>query len=158
MSVQSVKAFFAEHAADLAVIELDVPTATVEQAAAGHAVEPGQIAKTLAVRVGDEIVLIVATGTSRLDNKKFKARFSTKPRMLALDEVERETSHPVGGVCPFGLPRPMKVFCDTGLQAYAEVVPAAGGTHAAVRISPARIMALTGAEWIDVCETPGGQP
>jgi prolyl-tRNA editing enzyme YbaK/EbsC (Cys-tRNA(Pro) deacylase) len=155
MSVQSVKAFLAEHAADLTVMELDVPTATVEQAAAGHAVAPEQIAKTLAVRIGDEIILIVATGTSRLDNKKFKARFSAKPRMLALDEVERETSHPVGGVCPFGLPRPIRIFCDIGLQAFDEVVPAAGGTHAAVRLAPSRIVALTQAEWIDVCETPG---
>jgi prolyl-tRNA editing enzyme YbaK/EbsC (Cys-tRNA(Pro) deacylase) len=128
MSVQSVKAFFASHAPDLHVIELDVSTATVEQAAAGHNVEPGQIAKTLAIRIGEEIVLIVAKGTSRLDNKKFKALFSSKPRMLGLDEVERETGHPVGGVCPFGLARPLKIFCDVALRAYDEVVPAAGGT------------------------------
>jgi prolyl-tRNA editing enzyme YbaK/EbsC (Cys-tRNA(Pro) deacylase) len=152
MSVASVKAFFEQHAPDLEVIELDVSTATVELAAQGHGVEPGQIAKTLALRIGEEIVLVVANGTARLDNKKFKAQFSAKPRMLGLDEVEAETSHPVGGVCPFGLPKPMKVFCDTSLQSYEEVVPAAGGTHAAVRISPMRLAALTDAQWIDVCQ------
>lgn len=152
MTVQSVKAFFSEHAPDLQVIELDVSTATVEQAAAGHNVEAGQIAKTLALRIGEEIVLLVAKGTSRLDNKKFKAQFSTKPRMLGLDEVERETGHPVGGVCPFGLAKPLKVYCDLALKAYDEVVPAAGGTRAAVRISPQRIAELARAEWIDVCE------
>lgn len=151
MSVQSVKAFFAEHAPDIVVIELDVPTATVEQAAAGHQVEPGQIAKTLAVRIGEDVVLLVAKGTSRLDNKKFKALFSAKPRMLGLDEVEHETGHPVGGVCPFGLVKPLRIFCDAGLRDYQEVVPAAGGTHAAVRISPERMAELTGATWIDVC-------
>jgi prolyl-tRNA editing enzyme YbaK/EbsC (Cys-tRNA(Pro) deacylase) len=152
MSVQSVKAFFAEHAPDLHVIELDVSTATVGEAAAGHNVEPGQIAKTLALRIGDDVVLLVAKGTSRLDNKKFKAQFSAKPRMLGLDEVERETGHPVGGVCPFGLVKPLKVYCDIALRDYNEVVPAAGGTKAAVRIAPERIAALTHAEWIDVCE------
>ena len=152
MSVASVKAFFRQHAPDLDVIELDVSTATVELAAQGHGVAPGQIAKTLALRVGDETVLLVANGTARLDNKKFKAQFSAKPRMLGLDEVEAETGHPVGGVCPFGLPKPMKVFCDTSLKAYDEVVPAAGGTNAAVRISPTRLAALAGAEWIDVCQ------
>ena len=152
MSVQSVKAFLAEHAPDLNVLELDVSTATVEQAAAGHNVEPGQIAKTLALRIGDEIVLLVAKGTSRLDNKKFKALFSTKPRMLGLDEVELETGHPVGGVCPFGLVKPLKIYCDIALQSYEEVVPAAGGTMAAVRIAPMRIAELTKAEWIDVCQ------
>ncbi|MDB5526103.1 MAG: cys-tRNA(pro)/cys-tRNA(cys) deacylase [Rhizobium sp.] len=152
MTVASVKAFFSDHAPDIEVIELDVSTATVGEAAAGHNVEPGQIAKTLAIRIAEEIVLVVAKGTSRLDNKKFKAMFSTKPRMLGLDEVERETSHPVGGVCPFGLARPLKIYCDIALRDYDEVVPAAGGTKAAVRISPMRMAELTNAEWIDVCE------
>lgn len=152
MSLQSVRAFFAQHAPDISVIELDVSTATVDMAAAGHGVEPGQIAKTLAIRIGNETVLIVAGGRARLDNKKFKAIFSTKPRMLPLDEVEAETGHPVGGVCPFGLPRPLRVFCDLSLRAYDEVVPAAGAIHAAVRIAPDRMAALTNAEWLDVCE------
>lgn len=152
MSVQSVKAFFAEKAPDISVIELDVSTATVELAAAGHGVKPEQIAKTLAIRIGDEIVLVAAKGTARLDNKKFKAQFSTKPRMLPLDEVERETGHPVGGVCPFGLAKPLKIYCDLSLKPYDEVVPAAGGINAAVRISPTRMAELTDAQWIDVCE------
>lgn len=152
MSVASVKEFFARYAPDIQVLELDVSTATVDMAAAGHGVAPEQIAKTLAIRVGDTIVLVATKGTARLDNKKFKARFSTKPRMLPLDDVELETGHPVGGVCPFGLVRQLKVYCDVSLRAYDEVVPAAGGVNAAVRISPGRMAELTGAEWIDVCE------
>jgi prolyl-tRNA editing enzyme YbaK/EbsC (Cys-tRNA(Pro) deacylase) len=152
MSVASVKAFFAAHAPDIVVIELEVSTATVDLAAAGHGVRPEQIAKTLAVRVGDEIALVVTKGTARLDNKKFKAQFATKPRMLPLDVVEAETGHPVGGVCPFGLIKPHGVYCDISLKPYDEVVPAAGGIKAAVRISPERMAVLTNAEWIDVCE------
>jgi prolyl-tRNA editing enzyme YbaK/EbsC (Cys-tRNA(Pro) deacylase) len=152
MSVASVKAFFATHAPDIKVLELDVSTATVELAAAGHGVAPEQIAKTLAIRVGGEIVLLATKGTARLDNKKFKAHFSTKPRMLPLDDVESETGHPVGGVCPFGLAKPLRIYCDVSLRSYDEVVPAAGGVSAAVRISPSRLAELTGAEWIDVCE------
>lgn len=152
MSVASVKAFFALHAPEIEVIELDVSTATVELAASGHGVAPEQIAKTLAIRVDEEIVLLATKGTARLDNKKFKARFAAKPRMLPLDEVELETGHPVGGVCPFGLAKPLRVFCDVSLQPFDEVVPAAGGVNAAVKISPTRMAELTGAEWIDVCQ------
>ena len=152
MSVASVKAFFAAHAPDIEILELDVSTATVELAAAGHGVAPEQIAKTLAIRVGEEIVLLATKGTARLDNKKFKARFASKPRMLPLDEVEHETGHPVGGVCPFGLANPLKVYCDISLRPFDEVVPAAGGVNAAVRIPPGRMAELTGAEWVDVCE------
>lgn len=153
MSISSVKTFFAEHAPDIAVIELAQSTATVALAAEGHGVEPAQIAKTLALRVADEVILIVTRGDARLDNKKYKARFSTKARMLGFEEVEEETGHPVGGVCPFGLAKPHKVFCDISLKAYDEVVPAAGSPHAAVRINPERMARLAAAEWIDVSET-----
>ncbi|NRQ13581.1 YbaK/EbsC family protein [Ensifer sesbaniae] len=152
MSLASVKDFFSQHAPDIDVIELQQSTATVALAAEGHGVEPAQIAKTLALRVGDEVILIVTRGDARLDNKKYKARFGTKARMLGFDEVEAETGHPVGGVCPFGLAKPHSIYCDESLKAYDIVVPAAGATNAAVHISPARIVELTGAEWIDVSE------
>lgn len=77
MSIASVKSFFAEHAPDITIIELAQSTATVAMAAEGHGVEPAQIAKTLALRVADEVILIVTRGDARLDNKKYKARFST---------------------------------------------------------------------------------
>jgi len=52
MSLDSVRAFFAEKAPEIRIIELDTSTATVALAAQAHGVEPGQIAKALAFRVG----------------------------------------------------------------------------------------------------------
>jgi len=149
MSIESVRAFFAEKAPDIAVIESSVSSATVALAAQAYGVEPGRIAKTLALRVGERVVLIVASGTSRMDNKKVKAQFGGKPKMLGLDEVAAITGHEVGGVCPFGLKTPLPVYCDVSLN--DEVVPAAGSTHSAVRIAPSRLAALVNAEWVDVC-------
>ena len=154
MSLASVRAFLAEKAPDIAVIELADSTATVGLAAQAHGVAPGQIAKTLSLRIGDEVVLVVARGDARLDNRKAKAALGGKPRMLAQEEVEALTGHPVGGVCPFGLATPLKVYCDVSLKAFSEVVPAAGSINSAVRISPARMAELTRAEWVDVCELP----
>lgn len=154
MSLESVRAFFAEKAPDIAVIVTEQSSATVQLAAEAHGVKPEQIAKTICLRVNDQTMLIVACGTARLDNRKFKARFGGKPRMLGAEDVVEATSHPVGGVCPFGLPTPLPVYCDVSLRAFAEVVPAAGATNAAVRLSPDRMAALTGAEWVDVCQAP----
>ncbi len=151
MSLASVRAFFAERAPDIAVIELDVSTATVAEAAAAHGVEPGQIAKTLSLRAGDRTVLLVTAGDARLDNAKTKAAFGGKVKMLDLAEVEGVTGHPVGGVCPFGLATPLPVYCDVSLKAWDVVIPAAGDIHAAVRISPDRMVELTGAAWVDAC-------
>jgi len=154
MSLESVRAFFAERAPDIIVIESTQSSATVVLAAEAYGVEPARIAKTLSLRVGDRVMLIVAAGTSRMDNKKLKAAFGGKPKMLGLDEVAGITGHEVGGVCPFGLKTPLPIYCDVSLQAFDEVVPAAGSTHSAVRITPARMAELTAAEWVDVCQGP----
>ena len=100
------------------------------------------------------MVLIVASGTARMDNKKVKAAFGGKPKMLGLEEVADITGHEVGGVCPFGLKAPLPIYCDVSLRAFDVVVPAAGSTHSAVRIAPERMAQLTNAEWVDVCQTP----
>lgn len=151
MSLQSVRQFFADNAPDIDIIELNQSTATVTLAAAAHNVEPGQIAKTLSLKVKNEIILVVAKGDARLDNKKLKNTFGAKARMLSSDEVVTITGHPVGGVCPFGLENPLAVYCDVSLKQYAEVLPAAGAIHSAVRISPDRMAQLTHAKWVDVC-------
>lgn len=151
MSLQSVRQFFADNAPDIHIIELNQSTATVALAAAAHNVEPGQIAKTLSLKVKNEVILVVAKGDARLDNKKLKNTFGAKARMLSSDEVVTITGHPVGGVCPFGLENPLQVYCDVSLKRYQEVLPAAGAIHSAIRISPDRMAELTHAKWIDVC-------
>jgi prolyl-tRNA editing enzyme YbaK/EbsC (Cys-tRNA(Pro) deacylase) len=152
MSLASVQTFFATHAPDINVIITESSSATVALAAEAHGVEPDQIAKTICVKAGENIVLVVAAGMARLDNKKFRERFGAKPRMLGAEDVVAVTSHPVGGVCPFGLPSDLAVYCDESLRKYTEVVPAAGATNSAVRISPTRMVELTKAEWVDVCQ------
>jgi prolyl-tRNA editing enzyme YbaK/EbsC (Cys-tRNA(Pro) deacylase) len=152
LSLQSVREFFAEHAPDSDVLVIEESSATVALAAAAHGVEPAQIAKTIRLRVGERTMLVVASGTARLDNRKAKDRFGGKPRMLDAEEVLVATSHPVGGVCPFRLPAPLPVYCDVSLRVFDEVLPAAGATNAAVRLAPERLAELTAAEWVDICK------
>ncbi|THV17459.1 YbaK/EbsC family protein [Rhizobium rhizophilum] len=152
MSLESVRQFFREKAPDISVIVTEASSATVALAAEAHGVEPDQIAKTICLRIGDDVVLVVTAGTKRLDNRKFKDRFGVKPRMLDAEAVVEATSHPVGGVCPFGLPSPLKVYGDLSLKAFDEVVPAGGATNAAVKIAPERMIALVNGDWADLCQ------
>jgi prolyl-tRNA editing enzyme YbaK/EbsC (Cys-tRNA(Pro) deacylase) len=152
MTVESVRAFLAVHAPDIRILETDASTATVDMAARTHGVEPAQIAKTLSLKVKERTVLVVTSGTARLNNRKIKDALGGKPRMLTADEVASMTGHPVGGVCPFGLATPLPVYCDVSLKAFDEVVPAAGSANSALRIEPARLAELVKAEWIDVCD------
>jgi prolyl-tRNA editing enzyme YbaK/EbsC (Cys-tRNA(Pro) deacylase) len=157
MSLESVRKFFSEHAPDIAILVTEASSATVTEAAAAHGVEPGQIAKTLSLRVGGKTFLVVTGGVARLDNRKVKDTFGGKASMLEAAEVEAITGHPVGGVCPFGLTEPLPIYCDVSLKAFDEVVPAAGSRNSALRISPDRMAQLTGAEWVDVCRDAAPQ-
>jgi prolyl-tRNA editing enzyme YbaK/EbsC (Cys-tRNA(Pro) deacylase) len=153
MSLQSVQEFFKTKQLDIPIIELSVSTATVALAAQAHGVEPGRIAKTLSFRLYDgRVVLVVARGDARIDNKKFKDSFG-KGKMLGLEEVSDITGHPVGGVCPFGLANPLPIYLDVSLKVYDIVIPAAGSVNSAVRISPEKMADITQALWVDVCQS-----
>lgn len=154
MSLESVRAFLATHAPDLSIIDQGASTATVLEAAETLGVLPGQIAKTLSIRVGETVMLIVARGDARLDNRKTKDALGGRPRMLGAEEVEALTGHPVGGVCPFGLASDLPIYCDLSLKDFETVYPAAGSRTASVMLTPARLAELTGASWVDVCQPP----
>jgi prolyl-tRNA editing enzyme YbaK/EbsC (Cys-tRNA(Pro) deacylase) len=156
MSIESVRAYFRVRAPDVEVVETAASSATVELAASAHGVEPAQIAKTICLSVSGKPLLLVTSGTARLDNRKVKDVLGGKGKMLDAEQVLALTSHPVGGVCPFGLRQALPIYCDVSLQRFSEVVPAAGSTNAAVRMAPDRIAELTGASWVDVCRQSDG--
>lgn len=155
MSEQSVRAWLAANAPDLMLVKPGASTATVAEAALALGVEPGRIAKTLAIRAGGETFLLVTRGDARLDNAKCKAELGARPRMLGPEETLALTGHPVGGVCPFGLAEPLPVFLDRSLQAFAGFVyPAGGSLTTSVEVTVERLFALVGQRWVDLCRLP----
>lgn len=154
MSEASVRAWLAEYAPDLRLIEVAESTATVAEAAAALGVEQGMIAKTLAVRAGEQTFLLVARGDARLDNRKCKDALGSRPRMLGPDETQALTGHPVGGVCPFGLASALPVWLDVSLKAFATVYPAGGSLNTSVEVPTQRLFELVGERWVDLCRLP----
>ena len=154
MSAGSVSAWIAEHGPDLVIIEVEGTTATVATAAESLGVEPGRIAKTLAVRAGEHTFLLVARGDARLDNRKCKDEFGARPRMLGPDETLELTGHPVGGVCPFGLKTRLPVYLDVSLKAFDTVFPAGGSLNTSVEVGTDRLFDLVGERWVDLCRMP----
>lgn len=158
MSAASVRAWIAEHAPDLPIIEVEGTTATVDTAAIALNVEPGRIAKTLAVRAGEQLFLLVTRGNARLDNRKCKDALGARPRMLGPEETLELTGHQVGGVCPFGLSTPLPVYVDVSLRAFDVVYPAGGSLNTSVEVPTQRLFELVGERWVDLCtlSEPGG--
>ena len=154
MSAQSVRTWIAQKAPDLPIIEVEGTTATVNTAAEALNVSPGRIAKTLAIRAGDHLFLLVARGDARLDNRKCKDEFGARPRMLGADETLELTGHPVGGVCPFGLKTPLPVYLDVSLRAFDTVYPAGGSLNTSVEVPTERLFGLVAERWVDLCRLP----
>lgn len=137
------------------IMYLDESSATVDLAAKAIGVEPAMIAKTLAFKLKDKNIVIVTCGTARVDNKKYKEAFGCKAKMMNFDETLEITGHPVGGVCPFGLPEDIEIYMDESLKNFEVVYPAAGSTNSAIKMNVEEMYEITGANWVDVCTELG---
>lgn len=153
-NIERVKEQLKKHNLLERYLELPSSTATVSLAAQTIGCEEDRIAKTLSFKTKQGAVVIVASGQSRVDNKKFKDFFKEKAVFLKGGEVPELTGHPIGGVSPFGLKEGVKVYLDDSLKKYDYVYPAAGAPNNAVKLSPAELEAASGGTWTDVCKRP----
>lgn len=152
MSIESVKKQFKEEGLPLEVIEMNTSTATVELAAAALGVEPARIAKTMAFRLKERDILLLTKGDVKVDNQKFKGYFKEKAKFVGLDDLEEATGHPMGGVCPFGLNKPLEIYLDISLKVFDYVFPAGGGANTAVKIDVDYLAEVTNGIWVDLCK------
>lgn len=154
MSIEKVRAFFAQRGREKDILEFDVSSATVELAAVAVGCEPERIAKTLSFAVEEGCVLVVCAGDAKIDNPKFKAQFHTKAKMLTPDEVVTFTGHAVGGVCPFAIENPAtRTYLDESLKRFTTVFPAAGSSNSAIELTLPELEEFSGcAGWVDVCK------
>ena len=135
------------------IIVPEASSATVELAAQAIGVTPGEIAKTLSFLTKEGPVLVIAEGTARVDNHKYKETFHTKAKMIPGDQVEDLIGHAPGGVCPFGIHDGVPVYMDESLRKYETVYPAAGDDHSAVRLTVDELeKASRACGWVDVCK------
>ncbi len=160
MSIEAVREYFRKFNMEDRIIELAESSATVELAAAALGCEPERIAKTLSFHMNDGVVLIVAAGDVRVDNKKFKEKFHTKAKMLSFEEAEDLIGHTVGGICPFGVKEGVKIYLDNSLKRFKTVYPAAGSSNSAIELTLDELYIYSNCiEWVDVSkekENAGG--
>ena len=155
MSIEKVRGYLERYGVADRIQEFDVSSATVELAAIALGIDGARIAKTISLSNGDGgCILVVSAGDYKIDNRKFKDRFSLKPKMLSHDEALAFTGHAVGGVCPFALPDGVPVYLDESLKRFETVFPAAGSSNSALELTPNELFNISGAlEWVDVCKS-----
>ena len=135
------------------IMEFDVSSATVREAAIALGCTEGEIAKTLSFIVNEKPILIVIAGDAKIDNSKYKKEFSVKAKMIPFDDVERLIGHSVGGVCPFGINENVDVYLDESLKQYDIIYPACGSSNSAVKLTVNDLETASNyIKWVDVCK------
>lgn len=154
MSVTDVKNYLKAYGLDQKVREFNQSSATVELAAIAAGVEPARIAKSLTFKAGDDAVMIVTAGDTKIDNHKYKEQFGIKAKMLSPEEVIKYTGHSIGGVCPFANPEGhLKVYLDDSMKRFETVFPAAGSDASCAELTLDELTKASKAvDWINVCK------
>lgn len=156
MSYENVIKYFNQIGLTERIKNLEHSSATVEDAAKALNCEPKQIAKTMSFLLNDRAILIVTAGDTKIDNKKYKAKFNQKAKMIPREEVEQYIGHAPGGVCPFAINLDIPVYLDISLKRFKKVYPAAGNAHSAIELSIEELEKFSNCtSWIDVCSQIG---
>ena len=153
MSLEKAKAYLKKYNLDKNVLEFNESSATVSDAAKAIGCEEKEIGKTLSFLIGEEPILILVAGDSKIDNKKFKDCFNVKAKMIPFDDVEKYIGHAPGGVCPFGIKDGVKVYLDESLKRMETIYPACGSSKSAVKLTIKELEECSNYEkWVDVCK------
>ena len=153
MAIDKVKEYFKPLHMEDHILEFDVSSATVELAAEALHCEGKRIAKTMSFLVGEQPILIVTAGDTKIDNAKYKHFFGTKAKMIPGDEVEKIIGHGIGGVCPFAVNDNVKIYLDESLQRFETVFPAAGSPNSAIELTIPELEKYSNfLQWVDVCK------
>ena len=135
------------------VLEFEQSTHSSAEAAAAIGCDVAQIAKSMLFKAADGTpVLVVASGTNRVDEKKIAALLGQKISRADPGFVLDRTGFAVGGVPPVGHTTPPVTFLDRDLQTYQEIWAAAGSPNAVFALTPADLVRLTGADFTDIAK------
>lgn len=134
------------------VMEFDASTRTAGDAAAAIGCTVAEIAKSLIFRMvqSGRPVLVIASGTNRVDEKKVARHIGEPIKRADADFVREKTGFAIGGVPPVGHATAPLVLIDETLGAFAAIWAAAGTPNAVFKITPADLIAITGGTIADV--------
>jgi prolyl-tRNA editing enzyme YbaK/EbsC (Cys-tRNA(Pro) deacylase) len=140
---------------ELEIQEFPEGTKTAEDAANAIGCELDQIAKSIVMKAGEDIVVVLTSGGNRVESSKLADYLGTDENEVSPGdpgEVKQKTGWSIGGVPPFGHENRVKVLMDEKLADFETVWAAAGTPEAVFEMEPEKLKDLSGAEVADVFE------
>ena len=154
---EDLRAYMEQHGIAGEILCLDVPTPTVETAAAAVGTQPDQIVKSLLFRVRDGFVLAITCGTMPVEKRVLARHYGVGRKKVDLadaETVQAVTGYSVGSVPPFGHRQTISTFLDFRVLKHKEVYAGGGDGNSLVRLNPEDIQKFTRAEVFDLHSTP----
>lgn len=154
LTPEHVRAALADFDPAIHIQHFDDSTATSAEAAAAVGCEVGQIAKSLCFLIDGEPILVIASGDSRVDEKKLAARHDVSRKRVKMATAQQCLS--IYGYLPGGVPPVahrsdgIRVYLDEQLKRYDLIYAAAGTASSVFPVETNRLTALTGGTWLAV--------
>ncbi|WP_311406843.1 YbaK/EbsC family protein [Liquorilactobacillus uvarum] len=153
MSIENVRNYFKQYGLEDRVVEHEHIGDTVSHAAQVLGCEERQIVKAMTFMVDDQPILIAMAGDAKVDNKKFKATFHSKAKMVPFDQVSKLIGHVPGAVTPFAVNENVKVYLDISLKRFETIYTAGGSLNSTISLSLSELEKYSNfTEWIDVAK------
>lgn len=127
------------------IVVLPDAASTAVLAAAALGVEVGAIANSLVFWSDDEPLLVMTSGSHRVDTAALAERLGRGRIARATPEQVREaTGQAIGGVAPTGHPASLTTIIDESLAEYPEIWAAGGTPHTVFPMTYDELLRLTG--------------
>lgn len=136
------------------VVELAASTRSSAEAAAAVGSTVAQIAKSLIFRTrpGGRPILVIASGTNRVDERKLAALTGERIDRPDAEFVRNKTGFAIGGVPPIGHPGKLMTYVDRDLLALGELWAAGGTAKCVFKLTAQELVAMTGGEVADLAQ------
>ena len=125
-------------------------TRTASDAAKAIGCELGQIAKSLVFRVGEYPLLVIASGTNRVNEAALAKEIGGAITKADAEFVRERTGFAVGGVPPLGHRMPIRTLIDEDLLRFERIWAAAGTPNAVFELFSADLPRITGGAVIKI--------
>lgn len=133
------------------IVVLPDAASTAVLAAGALGVEVGAIANSLVFWSDGEPLLVMTSGSHRVDTAALAERLGRARIVRATPEQVREaTGQAIGGVAPVGHPAPLTTIIDEALADHPEIWAAGGTPHTVFPLTYDELVALTGGRIVKV--------
>jgi prolyl-tRNA editing enzyme YbaK/EbsC (Cys-tRNA(Pro) deacylase) len=139
------------------ILYLQMPTPTVEAAAAAVGTNPENILKSVLFTINQEPGLAITCGPSYIERRAIALHFNVGRKKVKLadpDTVISETGYQIGGMPPFGHLTPLQTLIDQRVLEKDQVYAGGGSDQTLLQVKPQIILSVTQAHVMDLINRP----